>query len=68
MENLYGSLGLVLDFSDHQQVLTDACVLLCGHTGALKLLELGYIARSPYGPGWQPAKGRACTGNDPRAP
>jgi hypothetical protein len=32
---------LALDFSDHQ-VLTDACVLLCGHTGALKLLELGY--------------------------
>jgi hypothetical protein len=33
---------LALDFSDHHQVLTDACVLLCGHTGALKLLELGY--------------------------
>jgi hypothetical protein len=33
---------LLLDFSDHHQVLTDACVLLCGHTGALKLLELGY--------------------------
>jgi hypothetical protein len=32
---------LVLDFSDHQ-VLTDACVLLCGHIGALELLELGY--------------------------
>ena len=33
---------LRLDFSDRDQVLTDACVLLCGHTGALKLLELGY--------------------------
>jgi hypothetical protein len=33
---------LVLDFSDHDPVLTDACVLLCGHTGALELLELGY--------------------------
>ena len=33
---------LVLDFSDHHQVLTDACVLLCGHIGAVKLLELGY--------------------------
>ena len=35
---------------DHHQVLTDACVLLCGHTGALKLLELGYtgpLARRP---------------------
>jgi hypothetical protein len=26
-------------------LLTDACVLLCGHTGALKLLELGYTGR-----------------------
>ena len=33
---------LVLDFSDHHQALTDACVLLCGHIGALELLELGY--------------------------
>jgi hypothetical protein len=33
---------LALDFGDHHQVLTDACVLLCGHTGTLKLLELGY--------------------------
>jgi hypothetical protein len=33
---------LVLDFSDRHQVLTDACVLLCGHIGALELLELGY--------------------------
>ncbi len=32
---------LVLDFSDHE-VLTDACVLLCGSIGALVLLELGY--------------------------
>jgi hypothetical protein len=41
---------LVLDSSNHQQVLTDACLLLCGHTGALKLLELGYtgpLARRP---------------------
>jgi hypothetical protein len=33
---------LALNFSDDHQVLTDACVLLCGHTGALKLAELGY--------------------------
>jgi hypothetical protein len=33
---------LVLDFGDHNQVVTDACVLLCGHVGALTLLELGY--------------------------
>ena len=32
---------LVLDFSEHP-VLMDACVLLCGHIGALELLELGY--------------------------
>ena len=32
---------LVLDFGDNQ-VVTDACVLLCGHVGALKLIELGY--------------------------
>jgi hypothetical protein len=32
---------LALDFSD-QEVMTDAVVLLCGHTGALKLLERGY--------------------------
>jgi hypothetical protein len=42
--------GLVLDFSNNHQVLTDACVLLCGHIGALELLELGYtgpLARRP---------------------
>ncbi len=33
---------LVLHFSDHEQVLTDARVLLCGHIGALELAELGY--------------------------
>jgi hypothetical protein len=33
---------LVLDFSDQQQVLTDARVLLCGHIGAVELLDLGY--------------------------
>lgn len=33
---------LVLDFSNRHEVLTDACVLLCGSTGALVLLELGY--------------------------
>jgi hypothetical protein len=33
---------LVLDFSEHDQVLTNACVLLCGHIGALELLQLGY--------------------------
>jgi hypothetical protein len=41
---------LVLEFSDHQHVRTDARVLLCGHVGAEELLELGYtgpIARRP---------------------
>jgi hypothetical protein len=33
---------LVLGFSDHRPVLADADVLLCGHTGALWLLDLGY--------------------------
>ena len=33
---------LVLDFSEQQQVLTDACVLLCGSVGVVRLLELGY--------------------------
>jgi hypothetical protein len=33
---------LVLDFGDRDQVVTDACVLLCGHVGALRLIELGY--------------------------
>jgi hypothetical protein len=33
---------LLLDFGDHHPVLMDACVLLCGHIGALELLELGY--------------------------
>ena len=37
---------LLLDFSADHQVLTDACVLLCGHTGALRLLEAGYTG--PY--------------------
>jgi hypothetical protein len=41
---------LVLDFSDHHEVLADASVLLCGHVGARVLLELGYngpLARRP---------------------
>jgi hypothetical protein len=41
---------LALDFGDHDETVTDACVLLCGHTGALKLIELGYtgpIIRRP---------------------
>jgi hypothetical protein len=49
---------LLLDFSDHQQVLTDACVLLCGHIGALELLELGYtgpLARRPRLAAWAPS-------------
>lgn len=32
---------LILDFRN-RQVLTDACALLCGHVGALELLEVGY--------------------------
>jgi hypothetical protein len=41
---------LALNFSDQQQVLTDARVLLCAHIGALELVELGYPARSRCGP------------------
>ena len=33
---------VVLAFSDQHQVLTDACVLLCGSIGSLVLLDLGY--------------------------
>ena len=33
---------LALNFSDHHPLLTNACVLLCGHIGGLELLELGY--------------------------
>ncbi len=33
---------LVLHFSNDHQVLTDACVLLCGSVGELVLLERGY--------------------------
>lgn len=33
---------LVLNFSDHHPVLTNACALLCGHARALELSELGY--------------------------
>ena len=33
---------LALNFSDHHPVLTNACAFLCGHVGALELLELGY--------------------------
>jgi hypothetical protein len=36
---------LVLEFDDREQVLTDACVLLCGSVGARRLLELGYTGR-----------------------
>jgi hypothetical protein len=41
---------LVLNLSDARHVLTDARVLLCGHIGALELLEQGYtgpLARRP---------------------
>jgi hypothetical protein len=33
---------LVLDFSNRDEALTDASVLLCGSIGARVLLELGY--------------------------
>jgi hypothetical protein len=33
---------LVLHFSDEEQVVADARVLLCGHIGAQELLQLGY--------------------------
>ena len=33
---------LLLDFGDQHPMLTDACVLLCGHIGALELLQRGY--------------------------
>ena len=37
--------------------MKDGRVLLCGHIGALALLELGYTGPLARGPGWQPAKG-----------
>ena len=49
------SAQLVLDF-DEQQVLTDACVLLCGSVGAVRLLELGYtgpLTERPQLAGWK---------------
>jgi len=64
---------IVLDFGDDTEVLTNACVLLCGHVGALALLELGYTgplvtrppvaARAPARPrdGADAAGGRAST-------
>jgi hypothetical protein len=51
---------LVLDFSDDHQVLTDACVLLCGHIGALELVELGYtgpLIRRPHLAAYARSKG-----------
>ena len=36
------SARLLLEFSTEQQVLTDACALLCGHSGTRQLVELGY--------------------------
>ena len=50
---------LVLDFSDHDQVLTNACVLLCGHIGALALLELGYTGPLVRRPGTAGARSGA---------
>ena len=32
----------MLHFSNHDEVVTDACVLLCGSVGELILLDLGY--------------------------
>jgi predicted xylose isomerase-like sugar epimerase len=57
---------LVLDFSDEEQVLTDARVLLCGHVGAQVLLEMGYtgpLARRPRlaDPAGSKASGRPAT-------
>jgi hypothetical protein len=33
---------LALNFSGQHPALSNACALLCGHVGALELLELGY--------------------------
>ena len=69
---------LVLDFTDHDSVLTDARVLLCGHIGAEELLELGYtgpIARrprlAPFAPSTASRRAdavRPTTGGDARTP
>lgn len=32
----------MLHFSNHDEAVTDACVLLCGSVGELVLLNLGY--------------------------
>jgi hypothetical protein len=50
---------VMLNFGDHEQVLTDARVLLCGHIGAKELLELGYtgpLARRPRLAAWAGSK------------
>jgi hypothetical protein len=47
---------VVLDFSEQEHVLTDACVLLCGSVGAVRLLELGYtgpLAERPRLVAWE---------------
>ncbi len=57
---------LVLAFSNQHQVLTDACVLLCGSIGSLVCETWATPARSSGGPGWWLAK--VCAhGHDPRA-
>jgi hypothetical protein len=50
---------LVLDFSEHDQVVADACVLLCGHVGAVALLKVGYtgpLVRRPAIAAWRARK------------
>ena len=47
---------LVLDFTERDHVVTDACVLLCGSIGAVRLLELGYtgpLAERPRLAAWE---------------
>jgi hypothetical protein len=48
---------LVLDFGDQDQVQVDACVLLCGHVGALGLLEVGYTGPLVRRPRPAPVRG-----------
>ena len=64
---------LMLEFNDHEQVRTDARVLLRGHVGAEELLKLGYtgpLARRPRlsSGGRSNASGRADASRSPTEP
>jgi hypothetical protein len=57
---------LVLAFSNKHQVLTDACVLLCGSVGTLVLRDLGYTGPLIKRPRLVAREGAAPHGEVPR--